>query len=80
MIDFRTTCTDHQCLFIRTRLEMSEGGFLMTIHNMMEVARDKLYLWGSVSMCCVSRGIDTGADMRGDEERGEGEAYQVKMY
>lgn len=48
---FRTACTDHQCLFIRTRLEMSEGGFLITIHNMMEVARDKLYLWGNVSSC-----------------------------
>lgn len=45
MIDFQTTCTNHQCLFIRTRLEMSEGGFLMTIHNIIEVARDKLYLW-----------------------------------
>lgn len=31
-------------MFIRTRLVISEGGFLMTIHNMMEVARDKLYL------------------------------------
>jgi hypothetical protein len=29
---------------------MSEGGFLMTIHNMIEVARDKLYLWGCQHM------------------------------
>lgn len=41
---FQTICMNHQCLFIRTRFAMSEGGFLMTIHNMMEVARDKLYL------------------------------------
>lgn len=52
MIDSQTTCTNHQCLFIRTRLAISEGGFLMTIHNMMDVARDKLYLWRSLSMCC----------------------------
>lgn len=62
MIDFQTTCTHHQCLFIRTRLEMSEGGFLMTIHNMMEVARDKLYLRRSLSMSCSSKRNDIGAD------------------
>lgn len=62
MIDFQTTCTNHQCLFIRTRLEMSEGGFLMTIHNIIEVARDKLYLWRSLNMCCSCERNDTGAD------------------
>lgn len=56
MIEFQTTCTNHQCLFIRTRLEMSEGGFLMTIHNMMEVARDKLYLW-RISACVAPAGV-----------------------
>lgn len=61
MIDFQTTGTNHQCLFIRTRLEMSEGGFLMTIHNMMEVARDKLYLWRSLSMCCSCKRNKIGA-------------------
>lgn len=72
MIDSQTTCTDHQCLFIRTRLAISEGGFLMTIHNMMDVARDKLYLWRSLSTDCSPRRGDTGAkceDMRMREEK-----------
>lgn len=34
----------YQFLFMRTRLVMSVGGFLTTIHSMMDVARLKLYL------------------------------------
>lgn len=57
---FQTICMIHQCLFIRTRFAMSEGGFLMTIHNMMEVARDKLYLWRCLSIYCPCRRSDIG--------------------
>lgn len=36
----------HHSLFCRTRRAMSEGGFLTTIHSMMEVAADSAYLFG----------------------------------
>lgn len=80
MIDLQTTCISHQFLFIRTRLAMSEGGFLMTIHSMIEVAKDKLNLWGSVSACRSDGCNDAGEDMVGIGGRGERKTYQVKMY
>ena len=43
----RTALFDYQFLFKRTRLLMSDAGFFVTIHSMMVVARDKLYLRGS---------------------------------
>lgn len=36
----------HHSLFCRTRRAMSEGGFLTTIHSIMEVAADNAYLFG----------------------------------
>lgn len=65
---------------MRTRLEMSEGGFLMTIHNMMEVARDKLYLW-RISACVAPAGAVTLAQtLEAERKNGNTEAYQVKIY
>jgi len=34
----------HHVLFMRTRLEISVGGFLTIIQNIMDVARERPYL------------------------------------
>lgn len=36
----------YHCVFLRTRLVISVGGFLTTIHNIIDVARQRLYLYG----------------------------------
>lgn len=41
---FKLPVANYQLLLRRTRLVMSDCGFLVTIHSIMAVAKDKLYL------------------------------------
>lgn len=38
------SCGIYHCVFLRTRLVTSVGGFFTTIHIIIDVARHKLYL------------------------------------
>lgn len=43
---FIATCGLYHCVFLRTRLVTSVGGFFTTIHIIIDVARHRLYLEG----------------------------------
>ena len=70
MTNFRV----HHSLFWRTRLATSEGGFLITIQNIIAVAADNAYLVPDLELFCI-----TFASLASSEIPW-GFAYHVKMY
>lgn len=51
----------YHCVFLRTRLVISVGGFFTTIHNIIDVARQRLYLNGCQHSFVLKNGKPTTA-------------------